>query len=274
MTSRTFEEKLIEAGYPLLRSPLVYDDRLHRFGKKGRYWYKASPERAVAGDHKRERPRVLWVRSNPGKYTHRMDNNLTEEIKNIQEREEGARIHEQLKIAQDVKKIYEGLSVEGHSPYLELKKLPPSEGLKFGHDHFGSFIAVPLKDLEGRLWNIRKIYNDGRKLFYKGARKKGCFLAIKGEDYSPENGACFEIHYEKARGFYGGEAKPFQVNLTANEGSLKWHAKSSQTESEHKELQGKIKHLSDEGYTQREIAEKLNINLTCVNRILKASGNQ
>src|SRR6266404_3269531 len=36
-------------------------------------------------------------------------------------------------------------------------------------------------------------------------------------DYSPTEGARFEVHFEKARGFYGPEAEPFEVQLVDRE---------------------------------------------------------
>ena len=63
--------------------------------------------------------------------------------------------------------------------YLSDKKVL-AYGIKYGCDQFGCFAAVPLKDIEGTLYNIQKIYNsksDGsnNKWFVPGARKQGCF---------------------------------------------------------------------------------------------------
>jgi len=30
-------------------------------------------------------------------------------------------------------------------------------------------------------------------------------------DYSPEQGACFEVHYEKSRGIFGDDVAPFKA---------------------------------------------------------------
>ena len=37
-------------------------------------------------------------------------------------------------------------------------------------------------------------------------------------DYQPDEGARFEVHFEKSRGFYGDEAKPFEASLTSPHG--------------------------------------------------------
>jgi len=44
-------------------------------------------------------------------------------------------------------------------------------GIRFGE----GFVAVPLKDAQGKLWSLQKIYPDGAKRFLKGGRKRACF---------------------------------------------------------------------------------------------------
>ena len=42
----------------------------------------------------------------------------------------------------------------------------------------------------------------------------------KPPDYSPAQGARFEVHYEKARGFYGKDAEPFEAWLKEGQWSI------------------------------------------------------
>ena len=44
----------------------------------------------------------------------------------------------------------------------------------------------------------------------------------KPNDYDPREGARFEVHYEKARGFYGDEARPFEACLKEEDGKMTW----------------------------------------------------
>ena len=39
----------------------------------------------------------------------------------------------------------------------------------------------------------------------------------KPPDYQADQGARFEIHFEKSRGFYGPEAEPFEVRLIGDQ---------------------------------------------------------
>jgi hypothetical protein len=42
-------------------------------------------------------------------------------------------------------------------------------------------------------------------------------------DYTPENGASFEVHFEKSRGFYGYDSKLFEASLnTYLDGQQMW----------------------------------------------------
>lgn len=54
--------------------------------------------------------------------------------------------------------------------YLARKRLPP-----FGIRQHGDALLVPMVDPGFRLWNVQRVYPDGRKLFLSGARTDGLF---------------------------------------------------------------------------------------------------
>ena len=88
-------------------------------------------------------------------------------------------------------------------------------------------------------------------------------------DYTPEAGACFEVHFEKSRGLYGEDTKPFQASLephTENNGVtlLQWSWKALEDSTREK-----VVRLSNEGLSQVEIAEELGVHKSTVNRHLK-----
>ena len=46
-------------------------------------------------------------------------------------------------------------------------------------------------------------------------------------NYSPAAGACFEVHFEKSRGFHGKAAEPFEASLEIDErGAAVWALRS------------------------------------------------
>jgi len=88
----------------------------------------------------------------------------------------------------------------------------------------------------------------------------------KPADYKQQDGASFEVHFEKNRGLYGDDVNPFEVRLTSNtsvEGNKKfvWTWKSLEASTFEK-----VCSLKNEGMTQSEIAEELDINKSTVSR--------
>lgn len=83
-------------------------------------------------------------------------------------------------------------------------------------------------------------------------------------NYSPDQGAVFEIHFEKARGFYGYEAKPFLAQLKTEQDQHVWLT-SPLEESTYENV---VK-LAKQGFTQTEITAKSKINKSGVSRYIK-----
>jgi putative DNA primase/helicase len=83
--------------------------------------------------------------------------------------------------------------------------------------------------------------------------------------YDPEQGAVFQVHFEKARGFTGAEAKPFEARLeTDAENRLIWTYSSIEDST-----YDRVCKLANEGLEQHEIAEELNLHKSSVSRHVK-----
>ncbi|MGC1575707.1 MAG: AAA family ATPase [Beijerinckiaceae bacterium] len=80
------------------------------------------------------------------------------------------------------------------------------------------------------------------------------------EDYSPAEGARFEVHFEKSRGFTGTDAEPFEAALTINGWAMR---------NLNEALEDRVTALREDGLTQREIATEIGKSLGTVNAILK-----
>jgi putative DNA primase/helicase len=91
----------------------------------------------------------------------------------------------------------------------------------------------------------------------------------KPTDYTPETGACFEIHFEKARGLYGIEVEPFEAKLESHEDNnglttINWiHKKLEDSTTE------KVKRYLDDEWSQKDIADQLGINKSSVSYHVK-----
>jgi hypothetical protein len=74
-------------------------------------------------------------------------------------------------------------------------------------------------------------------------------------DYRPEDGASFEIHFEKARGIYGDDVKTFEARLTRGpDGRDTWLTKDVE-----QSLAEKVADLLNDGIPQHEIHELLGV---------------
>lgn len=89
------------------------------------------------------------------------------------------------------------------------------------------------------------------------------------DDYSPAEGARFCVHLEKARGFSGPEAEPFEVQLHLEDGTATWAASAY----EDAELV-RIKELVAEGKKSEEIIKEMGISRATYFRRQKEIRNQ
>jgi putative DNA primase/helicase len=91
-------------------------------------------------------------------------------------------------------------------------------------------------------------------------------IALKRpSDYVPEQGSCFEVHFEKSRTFYGSDAEPVIVTLKDDDtGSQCWSIQSLE-----KNTHDKVIELMSEGLKQGDIAVELGVNKSNVSRHVK-----
>src|SRR6202035_2222966 len=66
-------------------------------------------------------------------------------------------------------------------------------------------------------------------------------------DYSPTEGAKFEVHYEKLRGVYGEDAKPFEAKLETREDVAVWSVRELDDAN-----RARVEALLDDGHSLRE----------------------
>ena len=71
--------------------------------------------------------------------------------------------------------------------------------------------------------SVLVIHHGGKSGQQRGTSRKEDVLDTvialrKPPDYQADQGARFEIHFEKSRGFFGPEAEPFEVRLVGDRG--------------------------------------------------------
>ena len=169
-----------------LSSP-IGPDKWSRWGKNNRY--SAKLVRGSGGDDgivfqdftSSEKPKVVFLKGQEDLSSEEMSfrQEMTEQayqeavIETQRKKEEAAAL---------AAKIWKGAATTGKSDYLKKKHIE-AYGIRFSQDSHGSFLTIPLYDVEGNLWNIQKIYDprsDGsnNKWFLTGGLKKGCFYMI------------------------------------------------------------------------------------------------
>lgn len=81
-------------------------------------------------------------------------------------------------------------------------------------------------------------------------------------DYRPEDGAAFEVHFEKARGIHGDDVAPFEARLVADANArTTWVTRSVEDSTF-----DKVVNMLNDGLSQKEIAEELGINKSNISR--------
>jgi putative DNA primase/helicase len=84
-------------------------------------------------------------------------------------------------------------------------------------------------------------------------------------DYLPDQGAVFEIHFEKNRGLYGDDVKSIEATLSTDEqGLMTWRTRTVEDSTF-----DRVVSLLNEGIKQSDIAEELGINKSNVSRHAK-----
>ncbi|MBM3522437.1 MAG: winged helix-turn-helix transcriptional regulator [Alphaproteobacteria bacterium] len=80
-------------------------------------------------------------------------------------------------------------------------------------------------------------------------------------DYQANEGARFEVHFEKARGLYGPDALPFEAKLEVHDGAAVWTMRSLDEMAAEQ-----VADLLRQGMKQREAAAELGMSKSAVNR--------
>ncbi len=138
---------------------------------------------------------------------------------------------------------------------------------------------LPLAD-----WSLR-MRATGRSVVFihhagKGGQQRGTskredlldtVIALKRpSDYRAEQGARFELHFEKARALYGQDVKPLEATLeTTPDGRQSWASKSVEAVADVQMIE-----LAELGLSQAEIARELECHRSTVLRALRKAENE
>jgi putative DNA primase/helicase len=199
-----FAEALRDTGLMLKGDP-VFDDKIHRVdvegkpgGRDGSYKAKIDGDRAFGWFrnwtiHAETQP---WHANGDHRLTREQRRHLAEE-RATQNAARDKALHEQQETAAaECEALWNGaLPVETH-PYLARKGVPsyglrqgaPGQTLTITGDDGAQRIIdlagrlfVPMHDVQGKLWSLQYISDDGRKRYHPGGRKDGRYHLIRSD---------------------------------------------------------------------------------------------
>jgi putative DNA primase/helicase len=115
--------------------------------------------------------------------------------------------------------------------------------------------------------SVLVIHHGGKSGQQRGTSRKEDVLDTviglrKPPDYQADQGARFEIHFEKSRGFFGPEAEPFEVRLTGET----WQESEIRSGDDLETLNA----LRQQGLSVRDIADRTGLSKSTVARKLGA----
>ena len=132
----------------------------------------------------------------------------------------------QAEAAEKANSIWKKLPRDGHSQYLQKKKVPG-----YGVRYSRGAVVVPIFNIDGNLCNLQFIYPDGVKRFLTGGKKRGCFhkfgwvrgadVLIIVEGYATGASVHLSTGLPVAVAFDCGNLKPVALNIKKKYPKLK-----------------------------------------------------
>lgn len=117
--------------------------------------------------------------------------------------------------------------------------------------------------------SVLLIHHAGKKGSQRGTSRREDVLDTvialrRPKGYAPSQGARFEVHFEKCRGVYGSDVRPFEAKLNScPDGGLSW---SRCDLTNRKQI---VAELLNQGMSQTDVAIKLGVNKSTVCRYAK-----
>jgi hypothetical protein len=121
-------------------------------------------------------------------------------------------------------------------------------------------------DLRRRGFCVLFIHHSGKGGQQRGTSRREDILDTvinlkRAADYNPAEGARFEVHVEKARGFFGDDARPFEAKLTQEGEKYIWTTRDLEDSLTHK-----VADYLREGLHGKDIAELLGVSKGTVSK--------
>ncbi len=118
--------------------------------------------------------------------------------------------------------------------------------------------------------SIFMVHHTGKNGMQRGTSKREDMLDTvislkRPANYTADQGARFEIHFDKSRGFHGEPANPFEAQYQESHGKAIWLYKSLVNGNEHKV--NAVKECINDGLSIRETSKKLKMSVGNVHKL-------
>lgn len=122
--------------------------------------------------------------------------------------------------------------------------------------------------------SILFVHHSGKSGSQRGTSKKEDVLDVviclkRPANYSVDEGAVFEVHFEKARHFSGDDLEPFEARLEILDGVQRWRIESVEETTYQRVLE-----LHRQGLSRRDIADELDIHKSTISRHMKRGASE
>lgn len=122
--------------------------------------------------------------------------------------------------------------------------------------------------------SLHFVHHTGKSGLQRGTSRRedvlDTIISLKRpSDYKPDEGARFEVHFDKARNIYGEDVKPFEAKLVTIDGIQQWTVKDLE-----ESLTERVANLLNEGIPQSQIHELLGVSKGTVSKHKKKAQAQ
>lgn len=141
-----------------------------------------------------------------------------------------------------------------------------TRGIRENEGHSWDSIGEWALQMRQKGISVLFIHHSGKSGAQRGTSRKEDILDVvinlkHPTDYSPDQGACFEVHFEKARHLVGNDVKPFTAQLIYSHEKQSWKIESVEESN-----RARVIELCKEGLSNSKIAEELGIDRSTVFR--------
>jgi len=171
-----FRQAMHQAGIPF-NGNIRGDGLIHRFSTGNKInkdgWYVFYGMAGAFGDWRQGVKQKWSVKEESSSLSSAEKESRRLQLLRLQQSLEEERRQKHFETASQALEMWEEASELGSHPYLLKKKIEPL-GIRSNND----VLLIPVKDAQGKLWSLQKIYSDGTKRFLVGGKKQGCFHTI------------------------------------------------------------------------------------------------